>query len=299
MSTTNLPHRGDSTLLGASDPFVQAMDLQNRTVVNANEGGMYGWAGNIFEYLSAQPHVSQQAFCIVLSTPAAFSRLPGGSQLHALCKAFFENRSQSFEGLRDSTEISFGQMEWTGHRLSVPTGATRSLGEVTHNAYDVEGELFTKMLKVWSQWLVMDPEILNAKLVLLDDPGDMLLDETSYSAIYFEPSRNMRDIAHAALLVGGQPKNTVPIELRRNKAEENQIRQIQMEFTGVVEFDTYAVKQIARQMLSLLPLYNPDAIAAPPGFQQRTATLESLSDSGTIERMTQERASVVNRDYMG
>lgn len=299
MSTTNLPHRGDATLLGSSDPFVQAMDMERRTVVNANEGGMYGWAGNVFEYLSAQPHVSQQSFCIVLSTPAAFSRLPGGSQLHALCKAFFENRSQSFEGLRDSTEISFGQMEWTGHRLSVPTGATRSLGEVTHNAYDVEGEVFTKMLKVWSQWLVMDPEILNAKLVLLDDPGDMLLDETSYSAIYFEPTRNMRDVAHAALLVGGQPKNTVPIELKRNKAEENQIRQIQMEFTGVVEFDTYAVKQIARQMLSLLPLYNPDAISAPPGFQQRTATLESLTNSGTIERMTQERASVTNANYLG
>ena len=223
MSTTNLPHRGDTTLLGSSDPFVQAMDMERRTVVNANEGGMYGWAGNVFEYLSAQPHVSQQSFCIVLPTPAAFSRLPGGSQLHALCKAFFENRSQSFEGLRDSTEISFGQMEWTGHRLSVPTGATRSLGEVTHNAYDVEGEVFTKMLKVWSQWLVMDPEILNAKLVLLDDPGDMLLDETSFSAIYFEPTRNMRDVSHAALLVGGQPKNTVPIELKRNKAEENQI----------------------------------------------------------------------------
>lgn len=299
MSTTNLPHRGDTTLLGSSDPFVQAMDMDRRTVVNANEGGMYGWAGNVFEYLSAQPHVSQQSFCIVLSTPAAFSRLPGGSQLHALCKAFFENRSQSFEGLRDSTEISFGQMEWTGHRLSVPTGATRSLGEVTHNAYDVEGEVFTKMLKVWSQWLVMDPEILNAKLVLMDDPGDMLLDETSYSAIYFEPTRNMRDVSHAALLVGGQPKNTVPIELKRNKAEENQIRQIQMEFTGVVEFDTYAVKQIARQMLSLLPLYNPDAISAPPGFQQRTATLESLTNSGTIERMTQERASVTNANYLG
>ena len=77
MSTTNLPHRGDTTLLGSSDPFVQAMDMERRTVVNANEGGMYGWAGNVFEYLSAQPHVSQQSFCIVLSTPAAFSRLPG------------------------------------------------------------------------------------------------------------------------------------------------------------------------------------------------------------------------------
>lgn len=298
-SNTNLPHRTSSTVMGASDEFVQALGLENRPVINGEEGGMYGWAGNVFEYLSAQPHVSQQAWCIVLSTPAMFSRLPGGDRLHSLCKAFFENRSQSFEGLRDQTEVQFGVMEWTGHKMSIPTGATRQLGAVTHNVYDVEGEPFTKMLKIWSQWGLMDPEILNAKLVLLDDPGDMLLDETSYSAIYFEPTRNMRDIAHAAIVVGGQPTNTVPIELKRNKAEENQIRQIQMEFTGVIEFDTLAVKQIARQMLSLLPLYNPDAIAAPAGFQQRTSTLENLTQSGTIERMVTAQGTVVNPEYMG
>ena len=296
---TNLPHRSDATLLPASDPWVQAMDLGDRPVINGDEGGMYGWAGNIFEYLSAQPHVSQQAWCIVLSTPMMFSRLPGGDRLHSLCKAFFENRSQSFEGLRDSTEIAFSAMEWTGHKMSIPVGATRSQGAVTHTVYDVEGEPFTKMLKVWSQWGVMDSEILNAKLVLLDDPGDMLLDETGYAAIYFEPTRNMRDIAHAAIVVGGQPVNTVPIELKRNKAEENTIRQIQMEFTGVVEFDTLAVKQIARQMLSLLPLYNPDALAAPEGFTKRTAVLESLTSSGNLERMALRKAEVTDPNYMG
>lgn len=288
---TNYPHRTSSTLLPASDAFNVALDLQNRPVINADEGGMYGWAGNVFEYLTAQPHVSQLAWCIVLTTPAAFSRLPGGSRLHSLCKAWFENRSQSFEGLRDSTEISFATMEWTGHVLSIPSGATRSQGQVSHTGYDVEGEVFTKMFKIWQQWLVMDAEIQNAKMVILDDPGEMLLDDTSAACIYFEPTRNMRDIAHAAIVVGMMPKQNVPIELKRNKSEENTIRQITMEMTGVVEFDTLAVKQIARQMLKLLPLYNPDAISAPTGFQQRSAAVTSAK-SGTIERMTAQKATV-------
>ena len=290
MADSNLPHRTDTTLMSTSDSFVEALDLTRRPVINAEEGGMYGWAGNVFEYLSVQPHVSQQAWCIMLSTPAFFSRLPAGDRLHSLCKSFFENRSQSFEGLNDSTEIEFATIEWTGHKLSIPVGATRTLGEVSHTAYDVEGEPFTKMFKIWSQWGLMDPEVLNAKLVLLDDPGDMLMDETTASAIYFETTRNMRDISHAAIAVGIQPTRTVPIELKRNKAEENQIRQIQMEFKCLVEFDTYAVKQIARQMLALLPLYNPDAISPPVGFQSRTSTLESLSNSGTIERMAKSKS---------
>jgi hypothetical protein len=284
-----------------SDPFVEALDLGNRPVIDGDAGGMYGWAGNIFEYMSAQPHVSQQGWCIVLSTPAFFSRLPGGNKLHSLCKAFFENRSQEWSGIRDSTEINFGSMEWTGHKMSVATGATRSLGSVTHKAYDVEGEVFTHMLKTWSRWGVMDPEILNAKMVILDDPGDMLLDDTSYSAIYFEPTRNMKDVAHAAILVAGQPTTTVPIEIKRNKADENQIRSIEMEFTGVIEMDTLAVKQIARKMLQLLPLFNPDAVTAPSGFQERTSILENLSNAGTIERMTQAKATVAAEagDYLG
>lgn len=300
MANSNTPHRDNNTLLPQSDAFVRALDLSKRPVINAESGGMYGWAGNVFEYISAQPHVSQQSWCIMLSTPAMFSKLPGGQRLHALCKAFFENRSQSFEGIQDRTEHAFGRMEWTGHVMSIPTGATRTLGSVTHTVIDVEGESFTKMIKIWGQWGVMDPELQNAKLVILPDPGDMLLDDVSASACYFEPTRNMRDIAHAAINVGMMPVSTVPIELKRNKAEENTIRTIQMEFTGVIECDTLAVKQIARQLLALLPLYNPDAIDAPEGFRSRTSTLESLTNAGTIERMTTSAATVsTGGQYLG
>ena len=297
--STNYPHRTKDTLRSQSDAFVQALDLSKRPVINGEPGGNWGWASNIFDYVSMQPHVQQQSWCIVLATPALFSRLPAGNALHSLCKSFFENRTQKFEGLSDRTEINYGEMKWTGHTLSVPTGATRTLGQITHTAYEIEGESFTKMFKIWQQWALMDSEIVNAKAVLLDDPGDLLLDEIGASMIYFEPTKNMRDIAHAQLAVGVMPRTSVPIEMRRDKDDEGQIRIIQMEFTGLIEADTYAVKQLARRMLSLLPMYNPDAIALPAAFQDRTATLVNLKNSGTIERNLQQKATVVDPLYMG
>lgn len=297
-SDTNLPHRTSETLLPTSDPFVQAMDMGDRPVINPIQGGQYGWSGNVFEYVSTQPHVSQQAWCIVLSTPAGFSRLPAGDQLHSLCKSFLENRTRIFEGLSDQTVINFADMRWTGHRMAIAVGAQRTLGAVTHTGYDVEGEPFTKMFKVWQEWLVMDAEVLNAKMVILDDPGDMMLDETGYSAIYFEPTRNFRDIAHAAILVGGQPTQNVKIDLKRNKDEDNVIRDIAMEFTGVIEFDTYAVIDIARQMLKLMPLHNPSATTAPIGFTQRTAIVEN-DPAGNIERMVDQASRIENPQYLG
>lgn len=293
MASTDYPHRTEDTLLSSSDSFVEALDLSKRPVVNGEVGGFYGWAGSIFDYLNGQPHVSQQAFCIVMATPAMFSKLPGGDRLHAICKAWFENRSRSFEGLRDQTTHQFGVMEFTGHKFSIPTGATRELGAVTHVGYDVEGEIFTKMFKVWSEYGVMDAEILNAKLVLLEDPGDMLMDDVSVSMCYFEPTRNMRDVSHAAVVVAAQPVNTVPIELKRNKAEENTMREISMEMTGLVEFDTLACKQIARTFLALLPLYNPAAVDAPDGFKDRSAAVVAANEAGIIEGMAKKKATVV------
>lgn len=297
---TNAPHRTNATLLSASDAFVNAMDLSARPVINGAVGGMWGWAGNIFEYVSAQPHIQQQSFCIVLSTPSFFSKLPGGNALHSLCKAFFENRTQSFEGLREQTEVNFGEIRWAGgHTLSIPAGSTRSLGVPTHTVIDAEGEVFTKMIKTWVEWGLMDPKILNAKLVTLNDPGDMLIDDISLSAIYFEPTRNLRDISHAQLAVAVMPKNTVPIELRRNKEDEGKIRIINQEFVACIESDTLAVKEIARAMLKQMSFYNPDGIAAPAGFKSRTSILTSLTDSGTIERMKDQKAQVANQNYIG
>ena len=44
---------------------------------------------------------------------------------------------------------------------------------------------------------------------------------------------------------------------------------------------------------------NPDAIALPVAFQDRTATLVNLKNSGTIERNLQQKATVVDPLYMG
>lgn len=298
--STNAPHRTNATLLSASDAFVKAMDLSARPVINGTVGGMWGWAGNIFEYVSAQPHIQQQSFCVVLSTPSFFSKLPGGNALHSLCKAFFENRTQSFEGLTEQTEVNFGEIRWAGgHVLSVPAGSTRTLGVPNHTVIDAEGEPFTKLIKTWVHWGLMDPQILNAKLVTLQDPGDMLIDDVSASVIYFEPTRNLRDIAHAQLAVAVMPKNTVRIELRRNKEDEGKIRIINQEFVAAIESDTLAVKEIARAMLKQMSFYNPDAIAAPTGFKDRTSILKSLTDSGTIERMKAQKAQVADANYIG
>jgi len=298
MADSNYIHRTNDTLLSKSDPFVQAMGLQNRPVVNPGIGDISGWTHNVFDYLNVQPHIQQQSWCIVLSTPGIFSRLPGGNRLHSMCKSFFENRSLKFEGLSDRTEFEFADVQWTGHRLSFPSGATRTLGQVTHDTYDLEGEPFRYMFEAWGNWGMINPDTGMPNAVILRDPGDLLLDDIGASCIYFDTTRNGKDISSAQLIVGMMPETKVATELRRDKNEAGQMRNISMPFRGLVESNTYAVKEIARKMLSRLSWYNPGSVQAPSAFMQRTAILESIKDSGVIEHMQTEQRKVVAPNYI-
>ena len=233
MADSNYLHRTNDTLISSSDAFVQALELENRPVLNPALGNIGGWSHNVFEYLNIQPHIRQQSWCILLSTPALFSRLPGGTQLHSMCKAFFENRSLKFEGLSDNTEVDFADVTWTGHKLSFPTGATRTLGVITHSTYDIEGEPFRWLFNAWIDWALVNSDTQMPNAVILSDPGDLLLDDISASAIYFETTRNGKDISSAQLAVGLMPRNKVKIDMGRDKNEQGQMRNIDMEFAAL------------------------------------------------------------------
>lgn len=295
---TNYPYRDNNTLVSANSDFVTALGLENRPVVNGPAGGQYGFAPNIYRFVNESPHVQQQGYCILMASPTFFDKLPGGSFLHSLLKSMMENRSESFEGVTYKRETEFAELKFGGRTMSVPVGGSISYGTPVHNLTDVEGEIYTKLISIWTQYGLFDRTIGHPKLVTLDDPGDMLIDELSAAACYFEPTKNGKDIAHACFSAAMMPKDTPQIEIRRNLEEAGNLRKMAVEYTGLFEFDTLAAFQIARALLKRMPWFNPDGRSAPEAFMNRTATLESLVDVGTIEQMVEQSQLVQNPAYM-
>lgn len=297
--STNTPYRDGKTLLTASSPFVQAMNQQNRTVLNAPIGGQYGIAPNNFRFVNEHPHIEQNGYCFLLSTPTLFNKLPDPTFLHSLTKSLFENRSRTFEGLTSKITWDFADQTWGGGaRLSVPVGATQQLGAVSHSLVEVEGEVYTNLIKIWGTYGLEDPKLLRPKAITLDDPGDLLIDSISCSAVYVTPTRDHKDVAHSALIVGIMPKDTPQIEIKKNQ-DTKSMRELNIEFTGLIEFDTYASYEIGLSFLKRLKPYNPDGRRAPAGFGQRTAILETLRDVGNIEQAAEQARTVVNPLFMG
>ncbi len=296
---TNAPHRDNATLVPSSAAWFDAQGIQDRPVVNPSKGGQYGWAPDTYAYVSEHPHVQQQTWCVLLSSPAFFSKLPAGQMFHSLCKSWFETRSREISGISERIEVEFAEQRFSGRTMAVPSGGTRTLGQISHQGVDPEGEVFTKLFRTWVLYGLNDPDLGHPRLVTLDDPGDMLIDQISASMIYFEPTRNMRDIAHAALVVGAMPRNTVEIQMRRNREESGQMRDINMEFTGLIDFDTEAAIGIARSMLSRMSTFNPSARVAPAGFSTPTSVLSSLTDTGVLNQLATQASRVSNPDYLG
>ncbi|QBZ70808.1 putative tail tube protein [Edwardsiella phage pEt-SU] len=298
---SNFPHRDNLTLMPGNSDFKRAFDIGNTPIINAANGGQYGFAPNNFRYVQEQPYVSQRPYCVNLSTPAAFSNLPGGKDLHGLLRAYMETRSREWSGLTVRTSVDYHDITWAGgSTLSFPVGSTRQFGSISHMALDPEGETFSKMFDTWISYLLSDPTIRHPKIITLGYSGELLLDEISMSSVYFEPTRNWQDVRHAVIVLGQMPKEGPNYEFSFNVEQASgQVREISTEFTGLMEFDTLAAKEIARAVMKRMPLYNPGGRAAPSGFKTVTANLAAIKDNGIVDSMNKDARTIQNPNFMG
>lgn len=296
--STNTPHRDNSTLLTQGSPFHAATDRANTPVINGGKGGQHGFTPDTYAYVSEHPHIMGQGWCFVMASPELFDKLPGGKYLHVLTKSWFETRARQWQGPTDRTELDFGDITFSGRTLSVPIGGTRTLGPISFQGYDVAGEPYTMLHNIWVKWLGNDPDLKAPRAVLLEDPGDLLIDKRSATLLMFNTTENMRDISHAALCMAVMPRSTHEINIRRNKEESGVMTDLNMEYTSCTEMDTLAVRDLARTFLKKLPLFNNQGTSIPKGFGERTATIESLKDVGIMEQMKAKASTVANKDFM-
>lgn len=298
-NVTNQPHRTGKETISKSSLYASSFGLEKSTAINPKIGGQFGWAPNNFAYLYEQPYIQQQGIFITLSTPSMFSKIKGAYEFHGILKSMMENRTQSFDGVTIQTTANFVDMEFTGGRvLSFGNDATRDLGTPTHRVIEIEGEPYDKLTNVWINYGICDPDLKVRRMVLLENPGDGLIDEVTMSGIYFEPNRNYTDVAHACLALAMAPTNTVQREIKRDKSSAFGLREMDIQFKALMEHDTVAVFEIAKAMFKQMPLYNHTGTKAPSGFTDRTPILKTEVDAGIIEQMVERANDIVNPDYI-
>lgn len=191
-------------------------------------------------------------------------------------------------------------MTWQGGQtLSVPAGASRQYGSISHGLLDLRGEEISRMVDVWQEYLLQDPGIRHPKIITVPGyTGDLLLDERAMSCIYFEPDPVFRDVRRACLVLAMMVKEGPQYEMAYSTDDTTgKTRELSLEFTGLFEWNTAAAKTIARNVMSRMPLYNPNGKSVPVGFGDVSARLTS-TEGGIVNLMTQEAKTIAVPTYI-
>lgn len=298
---SNLPHRTADMLVPRNSDLYKNVDVGNQAMLNAATGGQYGFAPNNYRYVQEEPYVSERPYCVVLSTPEGFSSLPGGDELHAVLRNVMESRTRSWSGVSSRTTTEFVDVSWQGGQtLSVPAGASRQFGSISHELLDLRGEEISRTVDIWQEYLLSDPAIRHPKIITLKDySGDLLLDERAMSCVYFEPDPTFRDVRRACVVLAMMVKDGPQYEMGYSVDDTaGKTRELTLEFTGLFEWNTAAAKTIARNAMKRMPLYNPNGKSVPKGFESPTARLEGLNEGGIVNLMADEAKQVTNAKYM-
>lgn len=297
---SNLPHRTAAMLVPKSSDFYKNVDVGDQAMLNAAGGGTNGFAPNNYGYVQEEPYVSERPYCAVLSTPEAFSSIPGGDALHGVLRNVMESRSREWSGVSARTTTEYVDVTWQGGQtLSVPAGASRQYGSISHGLLDLRGEEISRMVDVWQEYLLQDPGIRHPKIITVPGyTGDLLLDERAMSCIYFEPDPVFRDVRRACLVLAMMVKEGPQYEMAYSTDDTTgKTRELSLEFTGLFEWNTAAAKTIARNVMSRMPLYNPNGKSVPVGFGDVSARLTS-TEGGIVNLMTQEAKTIAVPTYI-
>lgn len=299
---SNLPHRTAEQTVPRNSDFYTNVDVGTQAMINAAAGGQYAFATNPYGYVGEEPYISERPYCIVLSTPEAFSSLPGGNTLHAVLRNVMEARTREWSGVTSRTTTEYVDVAWQGGQtLSAPSGASRQFGNISHSLLDLRGEEISRTIDVWQEYVLVDPSIRHPKIITIPGyTGDLLLDERSMACVYFEPDPVFRDVRRACVVLAMMIKDGPQYEMAYS-AEDTQgkTRELTLEFTGLFDWNSQAAKQIARNAMKRMPLYNPAGRAVPSGFEGPTARLQGISEGGVVNQMTNEAKKVTNPKYVG
>lgn len=293
---TNLPHRSAEQTIPKNSETHRALNVGDMAILNAAVNGNHGFAANNFGYVGEEPYVSERGYCIVLSTPDAFSQIPGGDIYHGVLRNAMETRTREFSGVTSQVTTQFAEVTWQGGQtLSVPSGSTRQFGTISHRLYDLRGELISSMVDVWQNYLLNDPNLTHPRIITLDYTGDLLLDEISMACCYIEPDKTLREVRRVCVSLAMMVRTGPQFEIAYNVDNtQGNMRDMTLDFTGLFEFNTAAAREIGKACLKRLPFYNDNAKLAPEGFKTPTARLEAMSQGGIVNQM-RKMASSINK----
>lgn len=273
-------------------------------MLDLTNGGQFGWAPRLDQWVSNQAYVRRNLVCILLESPRFFTLMPEPEKWTACLKSLLELHCRSIEGYNAGLTV-----ELADH----PVGGA---GEIQQEVVDVKRErsapvfTFTEkygmpiwhFLYNWITYGMMDPDTKYAMVGTLSGtrPSDMLADWFTASVLVFEPDPTHRKIVKSWVTTNMMPQKTGDFIGKRDLTSASELLEISVEFTAIsqtgIGTDMFAQKildsiNIANANPYMRPAFplsfypntggiSPEAAAATEGYEKGAEDLGTSAVTG-------------------
>ena len=229
------------------------------SIIDLSYGGQNGYSTNLAELMANQAYVRKQVVPILLRAPKFFNHMPNPEKWYQALKCLVELHVETIEGLNagltvDTDTVIVGG---AGELQDEYTDVKRARTEPVLGWTEKFGRPIQTLLEYWITYGMADPDTKFALAGTLDGnrPADNLVEMYTMSMLFFEPDPYHRKVVKSWVVTNMFPKETGPIEGRRDKSAGGELLKLSIPFTGVAQYNLGS-NVFAQNILNAINLSN-------------------------------------------
>jgi len=243
-------------------------------LLDFRRGGQHGYAPNLTEWVSNQAYIRRNLICILLEAPGFFQLMPDSSIWIQSLKSLVELHARSIEGFNAALTVEFAEhpVGGAGEMQQEVTDVKRARTEPVFNFVEKYGRPIQTFLEMWIRYGMMDPDAKIAMAGTLTSsntatrsgqtlnaaggrPTDLLADWSTMTCLFIEPDNLHRSVVKSWITTNMMPKETGPIEGKRDLTTASDLLELSIPFTGISQYGL-GVNNLAQAILNQINITN-------------------------------------------
>lgn len=265
-------------------------------MLNPTNGGQFGYAPNLTQWVSNQAYVRRNLIAIVLEAPKFFQLMPEPQIWVQILKSFIELHPRSIEGFNAGLTVEFDEhpVGGAGEMQQEVIDVKRARSEPSFTFVEKYGLPFQTFLSHWIQYGMMDPDTKYALAGTLSGqkPEDALADWYSMSCLFFEPDPTHRKVVKSWVTTNMMPKGNGELIGKRDLTAASEVLNLTVEFTGISQF-SLGTNIFAQKILDTINLTNANPYQRPSFIQDISADVAAAQE-GYKKNITELSNSAVS-----
>ncbi|MGI9211322.1 MAG: hypothetical protein ACR2HF_02520 [Methylococcaceae bacterium] len=265
--------RVTNALLGSNSFGIGA----NQPMLDLRQGGQHGYSPNLTEWVSNQAYIRRNLICILLEAPGFFQLMPNPTIWVQSLKSLVELHARTIEGFNAALTVEFAEhpVGGGGEMQQEVTDVKRARTEPVFGFVEKYGRPIQTFLEMWIRYGMLDPDAKIALAGTLSStatgatrsgatlgydvtnkrPQDLLADWSTMTCLFIEPDILHKSVVKAWITTNMMPKETGPIEGKRDLTTASDLLELSIPFTGISQYGL-GVNRLAQQILSSINITN-------------------------------------------